>query len=169
MSIIENVGDLLQQRGILVHGANAYGDSDQGMALAMWSRFPQARRAYEARAEGLGLQLGDIVAAANPRALQRDPRLMRYVGRTCESIPEDVIVATAITQYNYDCAPPRVLVDYFALESAFQRVYTLAKLTGLPVHIPRIGCGGARGDWGRVRALIERSMHDVDAQLWIPQ
>ncbi|KWT98490.1 MULTISPECIES: macro domain-containing protein [unclassified Variovorax] len=170
MTIRFNTGDLLAQQGIIVHGCNCFGKMGSGMAKAIRNRYPFAYRAYMNRFEVFGLQLGDIVAVANPKLRMQQPELMRHISQFDESIPEGVIVVNAMTQYDYatsDDTSTRVFADYPAIEAAFARIYMIAAATKMPVNYPLIGCGLARGKWPEVRERIERSMKNIDSDLWL--
>ncbi|KWU23370.1 macro domain-containing protein [Burkholderia cenocepacia] len=168
MSIIQHEGDLLKQSGILVHGANCMGVQGSGVADLIRKKFPPAYRAYTHRYDVFGLQLGDIVAVANPALRDAAPQAVRHIREFDSSIPHDVVVVNAMTQYDYGRNPDIRYADYHAIEAAFVRVRMLALATGMQVNFPLIGCGLANGKWTEVRPRIERALTDaVDGNLWL--
>lgn len=75
------------------------------------------------------------------------------------SVEEDTFVANMIAQHGVgrdaDGNPP---IRYEELETALQKVNTVAKQINASLHMPRIGAGLAGGDWDRIAAIIERSI-----------
>jgi O-acetyl-ADP-ribose deacetylase (regulator of RNase III) len=51
-----------------------------------------------------------------------------------------------------------------AVAGASDGVYVMKEK--FSIHLPRIGCGLARGDWGRVSGLIEDVLWDVDVYVY---
>ena len=156
-------GNLLSvQRGIIVHGCNCHGVMGSGVAAAVRDTYPMAYIHYRQRYENAGLQLGDVIFVGNPA----NESASRHV-RGATSMPHEIIVANALTQFDYGREPGRVYVDYDALEAAFWRIRAVAKMTGLPVHFPLIGCGLAGGDWSRVEPIIEAALEGLESHLWV--
>jgi O-acetyl-ADP-ribose deacetylase (regulator of RNase III) len=135
-------------RGLLVHGCNARGSMGKGIALAIKERFPAAFDIYRRQHETSGLRLGTITVA---------------------HIADGLLIVNAVTQDRWHHPDPSVvLVDYDAVERAFQHVRTTALKEGLGVHFPLIGCGLARGKWSEVAPRIERALGpEVDKHLWL--
>ncbi len=72
-------------------------------------------------------------------------------------IDETLVVASLVCQHGYGPSPkPRI--RYNALESGLLSLATVAAERGASVHMPRIGCGQARGRWEVVMELIEQSL-----------
>ena len=49
-------------------------------------------------------------------------------------------------------------VRYEAIEKCLATVADKARELAASVHMPRIGCGLAGGDWGEIEPLIERTL-----------
>lgn len=167
MSINQYTGNLLDQSGIIVHGCNCMGAMGSGVAAGIREKFPAAYRAYARRYDVFGLQLGDIVAVANPALREAAPEVVRHIREFDASIPHDVVLVNAMTQYDYGRNPKVRYADYHAIEAAFVRIRMLAHATGMKVHFPLIGCGLANGKWHEVAPRIERALETVDGNLWM--
>lgn len=136
--------DLLQERGILVHGCNCHGVMGGGIAYFVAKKWPQVFAAYKELHDKFGLTLGTIQAV---------------------KLEDDLYVVNAMTQFDY--GTDRVHVDYDAVRKCFKEVRRLAEITGLPVKYPLIGCGLAGGDWNIVSKIIEEEMHGMEHQLYV--
>lgn len=160
-------GDLLSlKRGILVFGCNCQGEMTGGFGKFVHNRWPAVRAAYQDVHAHHGLRLGDIVAVAG-QAWDEASALARHVQTFSSMLHDELVVVSAMTEYECGTDPDKVYVDYDALEAAFGRVRLIARDTGLPVHFPLIGCGLARGKWDEVAPRIERALGDgVDKTLW---
>lgn len=165
MTITYQVGNLLTQKGLIVHGCNCLGVMGAGLAVVLKTTYPEAFEAYESRFKHEGLMLGDVIAVGSVN-LPADTG--KWVLRTAKHIPEDVIVVNALTQFDVrsDSNPKMVHLDYDALESCMHRVAAIARATGLPINLPLIGCGLAGGQWSKALPIIERALGDLDATVW---
>lgn len=139
---------LAVESGILVHGCNARGVMGAGIALQIRERFPAAFSVYLEAHRQSGLKLGTI---------------------TWAPVGHNRIVVNAVTQDHYHHPDPEVvLVDYDAVERAFESVRGLAERERLAVHFPLIGCGLARGKWEEVAPRIERALGPgIEKYLWL--
>ncbi len=167
MTIQTKQGDLLDiSSGILVHGCNCHGVMGSGVAGALRAKWSDAFAAYRKRYDQSGLQLGDVVFVANP-AWSVTPAA-RHLHAFSAQLPRDVIVANAMTQFDFGREPGKVYVDYDAISAAFVRIRMLARDTGLDVHFPLIGCGLAQGKWEDVAPRIERALGPaIGKTLWM--
>jgi len=75
------------------------------------------------------------------------------------SVGDDIAVANMIAQhgFGFDGNPP---IRYDALKSCLEIVLHMAQLNLASVHMPRIGCGLAGGDWRLVEPIIQRTLCD---------
>ena len=71
-------------------------------------------------------------------------------------VEDDIFVANMIAQHgiraNISGVPP---VRYDALSQALESVNNVANTIGATLHMPRIGCGLAGGEWEAVEAVIK--------------
>jgi len=138
-------GDLLTAPGLIVHGCNAQGIMEAGVALAIKQKWPQVFNTYQKRHLGLGLALGFVVFVP--------------VGDG-----SGVVVANAITQA---ITGTGLQVDYAAIRACFAQVAKVARLPRLPVHYPKIGAGLGGGDWTIIAQIIEDELEGLDHTLWV--
>jgi O-acetyl-ADP-ribose deacetylase (regulator of RNase III) len=160
-------GNLLNvESGIVVQGCNCQGVMGSGLAKSIKDRWPSVFEAYQLRYRKGGLFLGDVVAVGGS-SFQSDPLIHRHLTAVGADLPGRLIVANAMTQYFYGREPGVVYADYSAIFAAFARIRLLAEATGLPVHIPLIGCGLAKGEWAQVSPRIQEGLGpEVDCTLW---
>lgn len=169
--ITTHEGDLLTlEKGILVHGCNCLGAMGSGIAELIRRKWPEVYEEYKERENEVGLFLGDIVAVAGGDFYGSFSGIVEkgvvVVGTA--TIPPEVIVVNAMTQFNTAGSADDVVVDYDAISAAFSRIKILARDTGLPVHFPLIGCGLANGKWEEVAPRIEAALGpDIEKHLWI--
>lgn len=147
-------GDILDlTEGILVHGCNCQGVMGSGIAGHIRKKWPSVFEAYHDRHQASGLQLGDVIFVANTDKRQTQT-IHRHLHRVTNELPTNLIVANAMTQFDYGRDKDTVYVDYAAVSAAFSRVAMLARDSGLTVNFPLIGCGLANGHWEQVAAAI---------------
>ena len=76
------------------------------------------------------------------------------------SVEGDTYVANMIAQHGVGAnsigIPP---IRYDALKRALIRVNLTAEQLGASVHMPRIGCGLAGGDWNIVEKIVQENVH----------
>lgn len=152
-------GDILSlTKGIIVHGCNAQGKYQSGVAGQIREKYPAAYEAYYNTyiAQGHKLELGQIIPVW---------------------VTEDLCIINAITQQFYGRDGKRY-VSYDAVASAFASVVEYwcdymcdndAEET--LIHFPQIGAGLGGGDWNQIQSIIEQALFDhmknIPGVLWI--
>ena len=158
----ERLGDLLTAtHGIIVHGCNAQGVMNSGVAKAIRARYPGAFTAYR--------RAYDAAVAAGQRQLTVGEVIWYEVPADQRPGPAPLWIANAITQAFYGRTPGHRYVDYHGLHQAFEDVGARARQWGLPVHYPRVGAGLGGGDWGTIESLINEALAGVSHTLWVPE
>lgn len=123
---------------IITHVCNDIGKWGKGFVLAVSKRWPEPERVYRSTKI---YTLGDI----------------QIVG-----VGNDIEVVNMIGQHDIhplDHVPP---IRYHAIEQCLERVavhvHEIARQTfnTVSIHMPRIGCGLAGGDWIKIENIIER-------------
>ncbi|MDT2023303.1 ImmA/IrrE family metallo-endopeptidase [Methylocella sp. CPCC 101449] len=72
-------------------------------------------------------------------------------------IDDTTAIASLVAQAGFGSSvTPRI--RYNALESALLRLSEAASARGASVHMPRIGMGSARGDWGTIESLLQDTL-----------
>lgn len=143
MTIITKRGDLLQAKGVIVHGCNAQGVMGSGVAAQIRKKWPKAYEVYRR----MDMELGLVSFAV---------------------VEYGVTVANAITQEFYG-RDGKVYADYLAIRSAFAAINIVASNEGeTVVNFPLIGCGLAGGDWDVVSKIIDEELDDtLEKVLWV--
>lgn len=121
---------------IVAHVCNDVGAWGRGFVLAVSRRWPEPeadyRRWYEGRVGG-DFRLGSV----------------RIV-----PVGMDILVANMICQRGLRAAGGAPPIRYDALRESLKTLSMKAVSMGATVHMPRIGCGLAGGDWEQVEVII---------------
>jgi len=80
---------------------------------------------------------------------------------------EDCFVANMIGQYKLRSLKNLVPLKYDALENCLNTVAEFAIKNNASVHMPRIGCGRAGGDWDKVERIIEKTLCDRNIVVYV--
>ncbi|MFE6359258.1 macro domain-containing protein [Streptomyces sp. NPDC057806] len=121
---------------LIAHVCNDIGGWGKGFVLAVSRRWPEPERAY--RAWHRARATNDFALGA-AQFVQVEP----YVW-----------VANLVGQRGIRTGSKGVPVRYEAIDAALARLADKAAELGASVHMPRIGCGLAGGQWSRVEPLI---------------
>ena len=130
------IGDATAPKGegkkIICHICNDIGAWGAGFVLALSNKWRYPEDRYRAMAS---YELGTAMVL---------------------EVEEDIYVANMIAQHmtrpSADGTPP---VRYLALTDALSKVNKIAENMGATLHMPRIGCGLAGGEWSAVEAILE--------------
>jgi len=135
------------EKGIIAHVCNDLGAWGAGFVLALSARWPQPRDAYaEWALHGADFGRGNV---------QLVP------------VSDDLAVANMVAQRGLPSRDYPVALDYEALGRCLDALTSLAPLEyGTVIHMPRIGCGLAGGDWGRVESLINYHLNGYDVRVY---
>ena len=120
---------------VIVHVCNDIGKWGKGFVLAISRRWKEPERVFKASFKALSPPvLGDV----------------QFV-----SVEPSIIVANLIGQHGVatkaSTTPP---VRYDAIAEGLAKVAEHARINGASVHMPRIGCGLAGGDWSMIEPII---------------
>ena len=146
-------GDATDPKGdgnkIIVHICNDVGGWGRGFVLAISNRWkePEAsyREWYKAKNES-NFALGQIQLV---------------------QVEDDIFVGNMIAQRDVRTINNIPPVRYDALESALNKVEIEAKKLTASVHMPRIGCGLAGGEWNKVEAIIQKTLVDKGVEVFV--
>lgn len=141
-------GDLLNTKcKYILHGCNAQGAMNSGVAAKIRLQHPQAyieyRRAYESALNKhlASLPLGSIIKVSS----------------------NDKVILNAITQKYYGRDGSRY-VSYDAISEVFAQI---EKLKIKEIAMPKIGAGLGGGDWSVISAIIESELKTTRAKVYI--
>lgn len=139
------VGDATEPQGfgpkVIAHVCNDVGGWGKGFVTAISRRWREPEQAYRAwyRAREINdFKLGSVQMIA---------------------VADGLWVANVIGQHGIgpasDGSPP---VRYEAIEVGLQALAELARTESARVHMPRIGCGLAGGEWSELEPIIGRTL-----------
>lgn len=139
---------------IIAHVTNNLGAWGAGFVMALSSRWTAPEVAYKAFPQKLGgvqlVQVGPPFPAEG-----------------------DLWVANMCAQEGFPSRGRPCALSYAALEECLEELAFEARAQFSPaasIHMPRIGCGIAGGDWGKVSALIEDKLVGLDVTIYdLPQ
>lgn len=124
---------------VIVHVCNDLGKWGKGFVLAISRRWKEPERVYKASFD-----------SAPPPALG-DVQFVPVAGA--------IVVANLIGQHGVATRATRIPpVRYEAIREGLAKIAAHALASGASVHMPRIGCGLAGGEWGRVEPLIAETL-----------
>jgi O-acetyl-ADP-ribose deacetylase (regulator of RNase III) len=76
-------------------------------------------------------------------------------------------VANMVAQHGIRTVQGVPPIRYAALEQCLEQVAGKAKELHASAHMPRIGCGLAGGEWGRIEPLIARKLSEQDVPVTV--
>lgn len=132
-------------RRVIAHVCNDAGRWGRGFVMAVSRRWPEPEREYRRwhRFGPPSFALGQIQLVA---------------------VERDLWVANLIAQeYGWANGPP---IRYGQLEACLVRLADAARELGASVHMPRIGCGLAGGNWDRVGPMVGRVLAGIDVTVY---
>lgn len=137
-------GDATQPQGdglkVVAHVCNDLGLWGSGFVLAVSDRWKLPEAAYRS--------------------------INKYVLGQTQFVPvaNDILVANMIAQDGRPSKNRRVVIDYVALERCLLQIWSHHH--GASVHMPRIGCGIAGGDWETVAEIIEKTLAGMSVTVY---
>lgn len=128
---------------VIVHVCNDVGAWGAGFTKALSARWDAPRRQYIKEHP----QLGTV------QHVQVEPQ---------------VWVANMVAQHGLPCRSNPQPLDYEKLKLCLNRVAsTWASSDDVSFHMPRIGCGIARGDWDTVEEIIRRTLDLLHMPIYV--
>ncbi len=125
---------------IIAHVCNDIGGWGRGFVLALSERWHQPEAAYldwYRNRDSNDFELGAVQVVA---------------------VDDDLFVANIVGQRGIEPTADGPPVRYWAIEAGLSRLVDEATALGASVHMPRIGCGLAGGEWETVEAIIGRTL-----------
>lgn len=144
---------------IIAHVCNDAGRWGKGFVLAISARWPlpeaRYRRWYKIRNAGDG-----ELQSSSPGAIVTTTGDFRLGEAQLVQVLPDTYVVNMIGQAGTRTGSKGPPIRYPAVEAALGKVAVFAGSLGASVHMPRIGCGLAGGEWSRIEPLIEAQLQD---------
>lgn len=123
--------------GVIAHVCNDSGGWGKGFVLAISRRWPEPEAAYRRWARGgeqFGLGMLQLVQVA-----------------------DQLSVANMVAQHGYVSRANPVAIRYDALAQCLSKLAGQIE-QGTLVHMPRIGCGLAGGNWEQIEPLLDQHL-----------
>ena len=134
---------------IVVHVCNDEGGWGKGFVLAVSKRWKQPEATYRDSVKSAGkhgLELGEV----------------QFV-----EVEKDVWVANLIGQHGTRTVGGRPPIRYEAVRKGLARVAEFAAQHAASVHMPRIGCGLAGGNWEEVEPIIAETLNALGVDVTV--
>jgi hypothetical protein len=142
---------LTAKEDIIAQGCNSTGASGAGIAKQIGKEYPESDLAYKSLCKSKEFKLGTVMFNEEKGKIQAFCGTQVYYGKFLKMDKTSVEAR------------------YKAIEDCLIQIYTKAKEENLSVALPRIGCGRARADWGRVKLIIKKIFHDYPVSIyWTP-
>jgi O-acetyl-ADP-ribose deacetylase (regulator of RNase III) len=135
---------------VICHCCNALGAWGKGFVVPLGQKYPIAREKY--------LKFIKMTKEEN-----------RLGSVSFAKATDNIIVANIIGQYYTYPKDGKIPLDYEALEKGFKFIIEIFKMHKMPltVHMPKIGCGLAGGDWNRVEEIIKNTFINSNIEVYV--
>ena len=135
---------------VICHCCNALGAWGKGFVVPLGKKYPIAKEKYL-----------ELIKASKPED--------RLGSVSFARASDKIIVANIIGQYYTYPRDGKIPLDYEALEKGFKFIIEIFKMHKMPftVHMPKIGCGLAGGDWNRVEEIIKNTFINSNIEVYV--
>lgn len=135
---------------VICHCCNALGAWGKGFVVPLGKKYPIAKEKY--------LKFIKMTKEEN-----------RLGSVSFAKVTDNIIVANIIGQYNIYPKDGKIPLDYEALEKGFKNVIEMFKTNNIPltIHMPKIGCGLAGGDWNVVEKIIKNTFINENIEVYV--
>lgn len=135
---------------VICHCCNALGAWGKGFVVPLGKKYPIAREKY--------LEF-----------IENTPKENRLGSVSFAKVNDNIIVANIIGQYYTYPKEGKIPLDYEALEKGFKFIINIFKMHKMPltIHMPKIGCGLAGGDWNVVEKIIKNTFIKEEIEIYV--
>lgn len=152
------IGDATEPQGedlkFIVHVCNDIGAWGKGFVMALSDRWydPEIyyRDWFNGNLANAPFELGEV----------------QFVPTELKHFPDGIFVVNMISQHGTRSENNPKPIDYIALEKCLAKVAKVAKKLNASVHMPRIGCGLAGGNWETIESIINNTMSDLSVTVY---
>lgn len=157
MAIVEVKGNLIEwaregKLGVIAHQANCMNNFGKGLARQLRLAFPALYRADLMTVRADQSKLGRTSIAELMNHPSGEPNLSLYG-------------VNLYGQYSTNAVEKRT--DYRALSRALGEMSGMSLVKGKVIGLPRLGCGNGRGDWAKVKQLIEQWLVPIADTIYV--
>ncbi len=155
---------------IIVHICNDVGGWGKGFVMAISKRWKQPEQAYRNWYKNQPMD-SDVVQFERIESRDKYSNEHKFELGNVQfvKVTDDIWVANMIAQRdikpNEDGLPP---IRYVFVAEGLERVREFAKRQNASVHMPRIGCGLAGGQWTEIEEIINGHLiaHQIDTTVY---
>ena len=123
---------------LIVHICNDIGRWGKGFVLAISNKWKKPEQKYrEWFKTQQNFELGEV----------------QFV-----ELDSDLSIANMIGQHKIKKIDEQIPIRYEAVEKCLSKVAVFSRQNGYSVHMPRIGCGLAGGDWNKIEQIINKEL-----------
>ena len=144
--------DVIGQK-FIVHVCNDIGGWGSGFVVPLGKKWPRSEASYRRWHKESKNPDSKIYNSFNLGMVQPVP------------VEDDIIVMNMIAQHGHN--PADKPIRYEALKQCLTKVAEYAELhLNASIHMPRIGCGLAGGEWSKVQEIIEETLKDLPVYVY---
>lgn len=136
---------------VICHCCNTLGAWGSGFVIPLGRKYPLAKKEYN-------------------KFINKTPADKR-LGEVCYAkVTANIVVANIMGQERiYTDSKGNIPLDYEALKNGFIKVKERFNSLKVPysIHMPRIGCGLAGGDWNTVEDMIKEIFSTNDIEVYV--
>ena len=168
------IGDATQPQGegnkIIIHCCNDIGAWGAGFVMALSSRWENPEASYRHWFEHRKYLFFGL--ASDPwLGFEPIPSLAQLVSPKLGEVDlckveNDIYVANIIGQRGVAGPDNQSPVVYDAIRSGVKQVQKYAELLKASVHMPRMGCGLAGGEWSEIEKIINEELEGIDVTVY---
>ncbi len=130
---------------VLAHGCNCSNGFGSGLAKEIANRLPEVKEQFH----------------------ENHTRNMDKLGNVDYITTNGLHVANCYTQQTYGRDKSKIYVDYDAIDACVTNLAKRFSGVYVTVGFPKIGCGLAGGDWGKVHKIIKERFEEHNAHFEI--
>jgi len=145
--LIGDATEPVKTPALIAHVCNDVGRWGRGFVVAVSAKWPIVEKRYREAFRTSTMELGTTQFVETSG-----------VNRDVLNTSKAIIVANMVSQRDTQWVGKVPPIRYDALETCLRAVYAKAETFGWTVHMPRIGCVLAGGDWGYISQLILKTM-----------
>lgn len=145
---------------VLVHVCNDMGAWGAGFVLAISKRWPEPERAYREWAARCPKQTVETTVGMSTLPM------MPLGEAQFVKVEDDTWVANMIGQHLVWGVGGRPPIWYDAVRAALRRVAMFALGSTASIHMPRIGCGLAGGEWRIMGEIVEAELGHLSVTVY---
>jgi O-acetyl-ADP-ribose deacetylase (regulator of RNase III) len=156
---------------IIVHICNDVGGWGKGFVMAISKRWKQPEAEYRNWYKSKVLEQTDTIQFERLESKDKYSNEKKFELGNVQfvKVSDDIWVANMIAQRdihpNNDGLPP---IRYTYVSDCLERVRQFAKRQNASVHMPRIGCGLAGGQWTEIEEIVNKNLiaHEIETAVY---